>query len=353
MVEVKIVQSIDEEKWDNFVKEHPYGWICHLSGWKRTLNESFKHIKPYFILITENEAIKSAIPIYKVDSFITGKRLVSIPFATLSDPLVNTQEDMNAILNEIIKLKNRISTSYIEIRCLQSRFLNYNGDFLKDLTYKHHYLFLDKNIEEIKKSFHRSCVRQRISRAEKSGLTIREGENYEDLRIFYDLYLLTRKRLLLPPQPFKFFIALWNNFWPGKRIQLLFAEKNRKPLASLLLFKFKKRVSAEYIGYDNTYNELSANHFLFWHAIRCAWSEGYEVFDFGRTSKRNGSLMDFKNRWGTNDIDLPIFYYPKNIGMKSCNKENFWGYKLVQRLCKRASPNLLENMGKYIYRHMG
>jgi len=48
--------------------------------------------------------------------------------------------------------------------------------------------------------------------------------------------------------------------------------------------------------------------------------EGYQLFDFGRTSPLNKSLMDFKSRWGTEVRDLPEFVFPK--GAKSLRDRN-------------------------------
>ena len=36
------LQSIDplkDSRWDGFVAGHPFGWVCHLSGWKKVLEE--------------------------------------------------------------------------------------------------------------------------------------------------------------------------------------------------------------------------------------------------------------------------------------------------------------------------
>ena len=352
-MKVILIDPCNDERWDRFVESHPFGWICHLSGWKKVLENSFSHIKGNVLALEESHEIVAGIPIYEIKSWLTGKRLVSIPYATLSDPLIISKEHIEILLQALKEWKARKKFAFIEIRCLQSDSLTLNSFFYRTLYFKHHYIILDKSLEEIKKSCHRSCVRQRINRAEKSGILIKKGKDESDLRDFYKLYLMTRKRLFLPPQPYKFFKSIWDTFYLDKRIELLLAEKNQKAIAGLFLFKFKNRVSAECAGSNENFNDLSPNHLLFWKAIKMAHEEGFEVFDFGRTSPKSKSLMDFKNRWGTKEVDLPIYYYPKEIAINSDNRESSLGYTIVQKLCRITPYPFSQYLGQFIYRHLG
>ena len=351
MCEIKFLEKIDKEQWDAYVKNHPFGWISHQTHWKETVEKSFKHIKGYFLILIENGSIKAGLPIYFVKSLLTGKRLVSIPFATLCDPLVNSQKEAEILFSESIGIMKRLKAFQIEIRSFHANYLN-DGNFSKIEYYKHHYINLEKRIEEIKKSFHRSCVRQRINRAEKSGIKIRVGQTEEDIKTFYHLYKITRKRLFLPTIPFIFLKNLWLTFSANQNIEILLAEKDGKAISGLLLFKFKDRVSAEAIGSDDNYNHLSPNHLLFWEAIHSAWAQGFKIFDFGRTSPENHTLMEFKNRWGTHIVDLPIYFYPGNKFSKSLIKERTNAYKLTQKLCQITPLQAYEFLGKIIYSHL-
>jgi hypothetical protein len=117
---MKKVTTLNPEKdarWDTFVKKHPFGWLYHLSVWKTVLGQSFKHIKGhYFVIMDDGENISAAIPVFYVKSWLTGRRLVSVPFATLFDPLVSSAEDMALFLHELVKLSTELRCSYIELR---------------------------------------------------------------------------------------------------------------------------------------------------------------------------------------------------------------------------------------------
>ena len=127
---------------------------------------------------------------------------MSIPFATLCDPLISTSEEMTELLKAVMEFSRDRNISYLEIRTLFSTSLVQASDKLNRTdAYMHHYLPLDTSLDDLMKSFHRTCVRKNIRRASKSNLKIKVAVEMSDLDNFYRLYSKTRKHLALPPQP--------------------------------------------------------------------------------------------------------------------------------------------------------
>ncbi len=347
---VQLIDPIKDPRWDKFVEAHPFGWICHLSGWKKVLEQSFNHMKGYyFVLMDRSGKIKAGLPVFHVRSWITGNRMVSVPFGTLFDPLVSSPRTLDMLLSRVFVLQRTMKARYTEIRTLHTADL-FQGVSAISL-YKHHFLMLDREPEQLKRTFHRSCVRQRISRGIKSGLCMKTGKNESDLQEFYRLQLMTRKRHNLPTQPYRFFRLLWNTFYPSGRVCVLLALKDDRTVAAMMLFKFRNRVSVEYAASDDFFMKMSPNHFLFWKAIKLAWQEGYKMFDFGRTASDNKGLMDFKRRWGTQEVDLPQVFLPEN----ACNEAavNGWKRRLVMQLCRYAPDVFQKIIGDFCYHHLG
>ena len=169
--------------------------------------------------------------------------------------------------------------------------------------------------------------------------------------MFYQLYLKTRKRVSLPPMPYRFIESLWDVFYPTGHLTLLLAEKNEKSIAGIILLKFKDRVSAEFAASDESYKKISPNHYLFWEAIKLSYNEGYKIFDFGRTAPTNSSLMDFKKRWNTKIIDLPQYYYPENMVQDSGGRKSMW-YQFISKMCDKAPDPIFKLIGNFSYRHL-
>jgi hypothetical protein len=343
-----------DSRWDKFVENHPLGWITHLAGWKKSLEKTFPHMKGFYLALLDEDhrTLKAALPLFAVKSWLTGKRLVSIPFATLCDPLISTQEELEDLLVGAKNLLKEVGGSHIEIKSFKGiDFMKDNGFWIHDY-YQHHFLVLPEDKEKLKSSFHRTCVRQRISRAYKSQLILREG-NESDLKRFYRLHVNTRRRLGLPPQPLLFFKSLQAEFGGSKFMTVLFAEKNKQDIASIILFKFKDRVSAEFLATDERFFSMSPNHFLFWEAIKSAYAGGYKIFDFGRTSPQNENLMAFKKHWGTQVMSLPQFFYPERLPGKTIINEKSIGYMMLTKICKYLPDSALKSMGKFCYHHLG
>lgn len=349
---VAVIDPLSDPRWDAFVESHPFGWLCHLSGWKQVLEKSFAHIHGHCIVLTRDGAIRAGMPIFEVRSRLLGNRLVSIPYATLCDPLVSSREEMAGLFSKALDLSKDLGTSSIEIRTMLS------GSYVKDDRcssapfFKHHFIPLDRPPESLSKSFHRTCVRQRITRSKQSSIDISRGATASDVDEFYSLYLMSRKQLGLPPQPVAFFRALFDTFHPQRRVAMLFARKDGLAIGSLILFKFNSRVSCEFAVWNEKYIGISPLHGLFWEAIQAAYREGFKIFDFGRTSPDNHTLMDFKNRWGTQVIDLPIFCYPKNNSACITNKM-LMAKRIVREVCRAVPDPIFEAFGKFLYRHMG
>ena len=156
MTRITTVDPIEDLRWDKFVKAHPFGWITHLSGWKSVLEKSFSHMKGYyFVLLDESKnKIQAALPIFEVRSWITGRRLVSIPYATLCDPLVSTADEMGLLLKMVQKLSEKLKCSHVEVRTMFSSDLIENNDFGKTDFFKYHYLMVKDHPDKLKKGFH-------------------------------------------------------------------------------------------------------------------------------------------------------------------------------------------------------
>jgi CelD/BcsL family acetyltransferase involved in cellulose biosynthesis len=350
-----IIDPANDSRWDAFVEAHPLGWLCHLSGWKKVLESAFSHMKGYYIVLwaPSGERIQAGLPIFHVRSWILGDRFIAAPFATLFDPLVSSPEQFNLLLGTIRGLSAALRTKFIEIRTLSAGMMLEGSGLAESRCYKHHFLNLEPGPQILMKQFHRTCVRQRINRARSSDLKLRVGHGESDLKEFYRLFTITRRRVGRPLQPYQFIKTLWEVFSPTGRLELLLAVKEGTVVSGLMLFKFKNRVSAEFAASDERFKELSPNHFLFWEAIQRACCQGYSLFDFGRTSPDNRNLMEFKRRWGAQVIDLPQFYSPVELTDAIGHGNPGWRVRLVETIVSRSPVCAQQLIGSAIYQHMG
>lgn len=343
------------EKWDAFVEAHPLGSIYHLSGWKEVIEESFKHIKSEIITIWNQDSneIIAGLPVYYVDSIITGKRYVSAPFANFCEPLTSHPEETKILFDYLVGVYDRKRPSYIEVRARpDNRFATPN--FVTSTHYLHHFLPLDASPEMLFKKFHKKAVRVPILKAANNNLLLKPAEIEDDVLQFYQIYFKARKNLGLPSIPYKFFQKLWEVFYPSRRMQLILCAFDHNVIGASILLKFKEWVFIEY-GHDLfEYRKLCVNHFLDWETIKLAYHEGFKFVSFGRTSLHNSGLIVYKNHWGTTSERLLTHYYPKAWGSETGKqKEASWQYRLTRQLCARSPRSVYELISAFVYRHLG
>lgn len=351
--EVKLIDPFSDVRWNSFVQSHPYGNIYQHSCWMKVLTLTYEHTKPLcFVLEDQSGDIRAAIPCFIVRSKLTGTRIVSLPFSSYCDPLVYDKKDLIKLLDCIIKEVENNTASYYELRAFKSQDL-IDGNRLTSHNYqKNHVLDIKEGFETVKRAFHKNCIVRSVKKAVKSSVKIREGCLEQDLKQFYYIHAITRRRQGLPIQPYKFFRNMWEVLYPRGYFTLLLAELDGKAIAGIVLFKFKDIVSFEHGASIPKYLAVRPNHLLLWTGIEMACSEGYHYFDFGKTLPENKGLLDFKRRWGAKMYDLPYFYYPQVKGVMSLEEKDLRN-KLLQFLGKSLPLSLAKIIGAIAYHHLG
>ncbi len=347
-----VIDPIADKSWDVFVEAHPYGWVSHLSGWKRVVERSFPRTKAYHVALYDKGRIVAGVPVYLTDGLLQKRRFISIPMSTICDLLAETDEQGETLVRFLEDQAKEKRVRFLEIRTLNSTRFLANGGFTGTYDYKHHFLRLNKSPERLMKTFDRTCVRQRINRANSSGVVVRKAAGEADIRALYLLYLITRKRLGLPPQPYDFIRTLWETFSGSGHLTINLAIFENRAIAAILLFKLGKRLSAEYLVSDERYRDHSPNHLLIWDAIQYGCREGCEIFDFGRTHAANKSLMDFKKRWGTEVVDIPIHYYPNAAATSGAPGKDGSAYSWGIPVMKKVPMPLFRMIGQFYYGYL-
>jgi len=346
-LDIKVIGSEDDAKWDDFVSSHPDGSIYHHSAWRRVLQTTYGYQPLYLALAqTTSGEFRGVYPFMLVKSRFTGDRLVSLPFTSFCPPLLP-----QSALADVVRfnLKRNPEVQYLELKS-RDAFPEVPDFLVQRCTHVTHTLDLSAGETGLYQSFHATSIRQRIRKAEKNGFKLRLAKGVEDLKHFYRLHIDIRKKHGLPPHPFKFFCNMWNELAPRNLLFVPLLEYQGKVVAGAFTLKFKDTFTYEYSATDQEYNHLSANQMLIWQVIRIGCSEGAIYFDFGRSSLDNQSLIEFKERWGAKRYALSYYYYPE---MNKVGVEGSLGRRILNR-ANRLMPNaLLQIEGELFYRHLG
>ena len=343
------IKEIGRQRWDSFVDSHPYGGIYHTSAWHEVIRLSYGYQARYHVVLNKDGEIRSGLPSVTIRNLFLGRRLVSFPYSDYCDPLITASGDLGKLCDSVHDLAVKQRARSLEFRMYKTA---QGGQESKNNPYCTFVLSLDKSPEDLFRNFHKSCVQRAIRKAKRSGVEITKGETADDLRHFYELHVLTRKKFGVPAQPFQFFENIRDRLSPCGQFSLLLAQNQKRVLAGLILLKFKDTVYYKFGASDPAFLSLCPNQLLFWVVIQQAAREGYRCFDFGRTAKSNSGLMNFKKRWGAKAQTLQyVSTLPLRRTLKSIDQSKL--AKIGAHLL-RTLPNFTTRLsGELFYRYLG
>ena len=197
--------------------------------------------------------------------------------------------------------------SYIEIRPADSTSGGCTA-FGESRAFCLHKLDLRPSLDDIFRNFHKDCVRRKIRRAVREGLTCEEGRSDSLVDAFYQLLLTTRRRHGLPAQPVDWFRNLIACV--GDKAKIRVASKDGRPVAGILTLRYKHILAYKYGCSDRRFSNLGGTQLLLWNAIQEAKNDQLFEFDMGRSDCGNSGLVVFKDRWGADSDDLVYLRYP-------------------------------------------
>jgi hypothetical protein len=281
-----------------------------------------------------------------VNSWLTGRRVVSLPFSDHCEPLVNDTETFDKLLSEL-RLKAAVNgDKYIEIRP-RSLFLgNKNGLESSDCFWMHH-LDLRPTAAELFAGLDNDCFRRKIRRAEREGLHCEQGRSPTLLRKFYDLQVITRRRHQLVPQPFAWFQNLVECMGDKSKIRVV--SKHGKPVASMLTLRFRQSLVYKYGCSDKQFSFLGGMQLLFWKAIQEGKEEGLSEFDLGRSEWDNEGLIKFKDRLGATRTSVRYW----RLSMTAAARKLPWKMRVARHAFSHLPDAWLIATGRLLYRHIG
>jgi lipid II:glycine glycyltransferase (peptidoglycan interpeptide bridge formation enzyme) len=258
------------------------------------------------------------------------------------------------LFEAVPELQEREKASYLEIKAFRCTDILTTVDVLTPV-YHHKTFFLDlsEGLDSLWPRFHRTGVKQKIRRAEKSGIQVRAATCEEDVRVFHTLLVDSRKRLGLPPQRVSYFLNVWRHLVPRGMAGFLIAERTGRPVGGLCLFKFKDTMFLAYIGTAEELQPEGVGQGLWWRALQMAEEEGFTTVDLGKTSPHAKGLITYKERWGGQEMETPVFYFPRFKGLARLDNEERVTHRLMRSAWRVMPSPLCRSAAQIAYRHMG
>lgn len=344
------LDPIKDVRWAELVERHAKASVFHTVGWLQALQRTYRYEPAVFTTSPPTGELKNGLVFCRVNSWLTGRRLVSLPFSDHCEPLCDSIDELNFLLQCLQSVLEEQDWRYLEVRPINGipGPMREKTGFLLGAKYFLHTLDLRRNLEDVFESLDKDSVQRRIYHAERAGLIEKSGRSEELLTEFYRLFVITRDRHQLPPSPYAWFRNLIQSL--GDALEIRIAYKDGLPAAAILTLRFRDVLYYKYGCSDVRLNKLGATPWLLWRAISSAKLSGASQFDMGRTEEGNLGLLTFKNHWVPVPKQLVYWNYPEISGVGSVEG---WKVKMAKRVFSIMPRKLMAFTGSLIYRHIG
>jgi hypothetical protein len=347
---VSAINPLQDSRWSALIANHPRASAFHTPGWLEALRRTYGFRPEAYTTSESTGALTDAFLFVPIRSWLTGRRIVSLPFSDHCAPLFSSPEALTSILRYLRTARDRDKLKYVELRLADVEFASQaiRCGFEPARSYYLHRVDLRPSLDEIFRGLDKDSVQRRIRRAEREELIEKCGRSEELLKGFYKLLVMTRKRHGVPPQPYSWFRNVLDCMGDLAEIRMECAGKDA-PAAAILTLRFKSSVVYKYGCYNEKFKHLGVMPLLLWRAIENAKAKGATEFDLGRSDENNAGLVAFKGKWAKNPSRLVYWRYP---ALPSSSSAEDWKLRGAQLLIARSPASVLTAAGRMLYRHI-
>lgn len=299
-----MIDPITDPAWRRLIESSPSAEVFHHPLWLELLRAQYGY-EFSACCIGNGHGIEAGIPVARVESRLTGRRLVSIPFSDVCTPALARGADPAALEALGPALAEQARDSGLDLT-VHAPLPSAPGAFVQPSFYRH-LLALSDDPAEVEKRFSKSQVKRGIKKAQREGLRVERRTDMAALDAFYALHLQTRRRLGVPTQPKRFIRRFERLFEAGLGFVALVLDEDR-PIAAAVFLTFNGTVTYKYGASEADALAKRPNNLLFAEVIRWACEEGFKTLDFGRTDADNEGLRAFKRSWGAEEVELSYTY---------------------------------------------
>jgi FemAB-related protein (PEP-CTERM system-associated) len=295
VISCRPLERAERPAWDRYVRAHLSGSPFHLMAWHDTLCSIFGY-RPAYHVAVEHAEIVGVLPMFIANNFLTGKVLISTPFAVYGGILASHNGAHEALRDQMKALAYQEGVQHAELRnSFAHQVSGFSGvdrycTFTRDVK--------PQAQDELLGALPQK-TRNMVRKALKQNFTTRKAR---DLDSFYGLLLETYRRHGTPAFPKHFFTTIAEKF--GHEVDVREVLLDGKVIAASLNFLYGRQMHTYYAASSRDCWKLNVNDFMYFDHIMWAGQNDCDMFDFGR-SKIGTGPFEFKKHWGATMRPLP------------------------------------------------
>ena len=340
---IEVLNPLEMLDWDQIVGSFLGAMPFHTSEWLGVLHQTYG-FEPIYLCARQGETIQAVLPLVGMESWLTGRKGVGLPFTDLC-PFLGDSTLLPQLWERARSIGVERGWKYIECRGTPHDFLPGGSS----ISYTSHVVDLQGSETELFANL-KSSIRTAIRKAEKTEITVDFEQGPEAVKIYFDLHCRTRRKHGLPPQPFRFFENL-QRFMIGRgRGFVATARKEGIPLASSIFLHSFGHAVYKFGASDERYQEFRGSNWVMWQGMLQCKRLGCKVLHMGRTAAMNEGLQRFKLGFGAKEY--PLHYFRLNVKRRSVDKINDRSEGRMNGIFRHVPTWAARIVGEVLYKHM-
>ena len=110
------ISPLNEPRWSELIARHPRASVFHTAGWLEALQRTYGYEPAAMTTSPPGTDLQDALVFCKVRSWVTGRRLVSLPFSDHCEPLVENAQALAAFCEWFRAEQRDHGWRYVELR---------------------------------------------------------------------------------------------------------------------------------------------------------------------------------------------------------------------------------------------
>lgn len=346
-IEIRSAATVPAD-WATLARSH--GCFYHEPAWIEGLAATLGY-RTHILTAHRGEELVGGLALAEVPGLLGGRRLVSYPFSFVAGPLAKDPEAALSLADGARDLAQRIGARRVELKQLGDT-APLGAGFERSTRYSTYQVSTAGGEQGLWKRLHRTSTQQRIKKGEKAGVQVIEGRTEEDWAAMARLEEEVQRGHGVPAPPRKLFLGLCRDLQARGLADLYLARVPDGSIAAgYVMFTGQREWVYAFSAADPKYvGDFRPIHVILWAGLQRAAARGMLV-DLGRTAPEQGSLAEFKQRWGAVSIPLAYDYWP-GVGGLAARRRDGGALSLVTAVWSRL-PRPVARWGSALYRYLG
>ncbi len=341
---IEVVDPRYSPSWPKWLESFPDASVFHSAAWLQTLAASYGY-RPYCLVLHERSRVLAMLPVLEVDSWVTGRRGISLPFTDVCSPLVRSGSHFRDLFQALLDYGRKRHWKYVELRSGSG----YLEEALPSQTFMDYRLELQPDVAAVRRQL-RPSTRRNIKKARRAGVRVVLSHSFRSVKEFYRLNCETRRNHGVPPQPFSFFRVLHRQLIARGLGMVSLGLVGERVISADVFLQFGSRVVYKYGASERRYLNTRASYLVMWEGIKWYAERGYRSLCMGRTDLHHDGLKQFKRGWGTREVCLKYHRYDLVRDRFVENRSLVSGPH--NEIIQRMPIWLLRVCGQLLYRHL-